>query len=176
MRPSFSQRPRQKWRFRVQPWFLCVLGIVGVKTLLMSFFRSEYRELEETLQHELNEPIEVQKQRVDIARSLSDPKVSLNSSDGLALKCQDHPAWGQDAMWRNAILQPQLCISNRNIMMSTNEKAYRQEQLTLLHETSVSDFTPCGSHCIYHLDSAYSYHYGHPVYGWILRSDKRKLM
>ena len=79
-------------------------------------------------------------------------------------KCRDQQAWNTDKFWRNAVLKPEICNH-----LDVPDSAV---QLSLLNEMLVgsnADFTPCGAYCIYHLDSAYSYQYGHSIYGWVLR-------
>ena len=95
----------------------------------------------------------------------------------LALKCRDHQSWKKDKTWRDAVLQPKVCTSSNDIAMSLDERVYLQKQAALFNETISSSnvaFTPCGAYCLYHLDSAYSFQYGHPIFGWELRVHENK--
>lgn len=102
---------------------------------------------------------------------------TVSSSKIITEKCKDHPVWNDNPVWRDAVLRPEICSTVDDHLMSVDERANQQLQLALLNETFYSDhadFTPCGAYCVYHLDSAYSYQYGHPIYGWVLRMQDRK--
>lgn len=166
-----------------------MLAIVGINTMSMSFLmllqhdavRTRQLGLEPALRYESRRLSKIQKTQIDIV--YEDPitattsSVKYNGSNLLELKCQAHQAWNTDELWRNAVLRPEICTSASKLG-SLEEQIYQQEQLALLQETIFSnnaDFTPCGTYCLYHLDSAYSHQFGHSIYGWTLSIHESKV-
>jgi Sulfotransferase family len=171
------------------------LVIVGLNTMIISFLslfqhnvaHVKFRRLEQTFRNESPTLPMVRVPQVKFVRKSPIAKVSTGtvvnnttstgsgstgSSNLLELKCRDHRAWKEDPIWRDAVLRPQVCTTTNDISSSLDEQVYLQKQSALLNETifsSNADFTPCGVYCLYHLDSAFSYQYGHPIYGWELR-------
>jgi hypothetical protein len=184
-----AQRRRHHKQHRTaSSLFLIIFVMLFLETMLLSRLKKDdYRGLEQTLQSAssgfsdssvIPRPNEIEDDSPSIALD-SSGSFSVTNNNKLMLKCQNHSVWRKDHMWRNGILQPEICRASNGLSTSTddNDKTFQQEQLALLVDTihgSNADFIPCGVHCIYHLDSAYSYQHGHPIFGWLLRVDKTK--
>ena len=114
---------RQKGRGSVAA-LICqlIVAILGLEILLFSFVLHKYAGFDLSLHNEFSGPSKIQIPKIDTVRngpvSAADNNTGDTGTNRLELKCQKHPAWGQDLIWRNAILEPKLCISAKKIRIS----------------------------------------------------------
>jgi hypothetical protein len=183
-----QRQPNGQLESKAPSLFQYMLAIVGINAVLISFLSLLQDDVGRVSQHSLEHALRhashhrsrknhAPKHFINYNSPISTNSIIYNGTNTLASKCRDHLVWNGDQIWRNAVLHPELCTTS-SILPSLEEQAYNQEQLALLNETIFSnnaDFTPCGTYCLYHLDSAYSFQYGHSIYGWTLRMHESKV-